>query len=243
MVACTAAATELRILSAGAMREIVAELCEIYGRCASVKLSSEFTRSPLVRDRVRAGEAVDIVVTTQSRIAELAKENKIVSGSSAIVARSGIGVAVSAGRPQPDIGSVEAFVAALRDARSIACADPAFGTASGLYLAELFARLGLSEELRPKLRLIGADGGQPVVVGAAVADGRAELGIQQISELIAVPGLDLVGPLPPQIQHTTVFAVAVASAAANPDLARNFINYLTSEGVKPVIAANGMEPG
>jgi molybdate transport system substrate-binding protein len=230
-------------LSAAAVGEIIGNLGGAYEAATGIKLSAEFTRSPLVRDRVRAGEAVDIVITTQSRIAELAKENKIVSGSAAIMARSGIGVVVGAGRPQPDIGSAEAFVAALRDARSIACADPAFGTASGLYLTELFARLGLSEELRPKLRLIGANGGQPVVVGAVVADGRAELGIQQISELIAVPGLDLVGPLPPQIQHTTVFAAAVASAAPNPDLAREFINYLTSEGVKPVIAANGMEPG
>jgi molybdate transport system substrate-binding protein len=106
-----------------------------------------------------------------------------------------------------------------------------------------FDRLGLTAELKPKTRLIGAVGGKPVVVCKAVADGNAELGIQQIAEIIAVPGVDLVGPLPPEIQHTTSFAVAVASSAQNPVLARDFVSFFTSEAAKSVIAANGMEPG
>ena len=208
-----------------------------------IKLSAEFTRSPLVRDRVRAGEIVDIVITTQSRIEELAKENKVVADSTAVVARSGIGVAVKAGQPKPDIGSVEAFIATLRRASSIACADPAFGTASGLYLVELFDRLGLTAELKPKTRLIGAIGGKPVVVCSAVADGKAELGIQQIAEIVSVPGVDLVGPLPPEIQHMTVFAVAVASVARNSGLARDFVGLPhLAKRPRAVIVANGMEP-
>jgi molybdate transport system substrate-binding protein len=236
------AATELRVLSSAAMREIVLDLGDAYRRDTGVKLSSEFTRSPLVRDRIRDGEVFDIVITTQSRIEELAKANKVVPDSAAALARSGIGVAVRAGQPKPDIGSVAAFVAALRTARSIACADPAFGTASGLYLVELFDRLGLTAELQPKTRLVGAAEGSPVVVGAAVAKGEAELGIQQIAEIVAVPGIDLVGPLPPEIQHTTVFAAAVGSAARNPALAREFVAFLASEGAKPALTAQGMDP-
>jgi molybdate transport system substrate-binding protein len=224
------------------MHEIVVELGDAYKAATGVNLAYEFTRSPLVRDRVRAGAAVDIVVTTQSRIADLAKENKVIPASAAVLARSGIGVAVQAGRPKPDIGSVEKFVAALRAAESIACADPAFGTASGLYLAELFDRLGLTGELKPKLRLIGAAGGQPVVVCASVAAGETELGIQQIAEIAAVPGVELVGPLPAEIQHTTVFAVAVATATKNPVAAQEFVTFLTANAAKPVIAAHGMEP-
>lgn len=233
---------ELKVLSAGAMREIILELGKAYERDTGTRLAGEFTRSPLVRDRVRAGEAVDIVVTTQSRIDELARERKVIADSAAALARSGIGVAVRAGRPKPDIGSVEAFVTALHAARSIACADPAFGTASGLYLAGLFDRLGLNMELKPKLLLVGAEGGKPVVVCQPVAEGKAELGIQQIAEIVPVPGVDLVGPLPPEIQHTTVFAVAVASVVRNAELARDFVTFLRSATAKSVVASHGMEP-
>jgi len=243
MATASGATTEIRVLSAAAMGEIVRDLGDAYEGTTGIKLSAEFTRSPLVRDRVRAGEAVDIVITTQSRIEELTKESKVVSDSAAIVAHSRIGVAVRAGRPKPDIGSVKAFIGTLRGAISIACADPALGTASGLYLVDLFDRLGLTAELKPKTRLISAVGGKPVVVCEAVADGNAELGIQQIAEIISVLGVDLVGPLPPEIQHTTVFAVAVASSAQNPTLAREFVSFFTSEAAKSIITANGMEPG
>ena len=234
--------TELRILSAGAMREIVSELSEAYERRAGVKLSREYTRSPLVRDRIHAGEIFDVVVTTQSRISELAAENKVIPGSAAVLARSGIGVAVKEKQPKPDIGSVRAFVATLRAAQSIACADPAFGTASGLYLVELFDRLGLTAELKPKIRLVGTEGGKPVVVCAAVADGRCDLGLQQIAEIVPVPGVDVVGPLPEEIQHVTEFSVAVASSSRSPNLARDFVNFLTAEAAKAVITKHGMDP-
>jgi len=234
--------TELRILSAGAMREIVSELSEAYERRTNIKPSGEYTRSPLVRDRIRAGEVFDVVVTTQSRISELATEEKVIPGSIRILARSGIGVAVKAGKPKPDIGSVTAFVAALRAAKSIACADPAFGTASGLYLVELFDRLGLTADLKPKIRLVGTEGGKPVVVCAAVADGSCDIGLQQIAEIVSVPGVDVVGPLPKEIQHVTVFAVAVASNSPYPNLAQDFVNFITVESAKAVIAKHGMDP-
>ena len=229
-------------MSAGAMGEIVLELGDIYRAQTGIRLVGEFTRSPLVRDRVRAGESVDLVITTQSRIQELAREGKVMPESASALARSGIGIAVKSGRPKPDLASVDAFIAALRSAKTIACADPAFGTASGLYLAQLFDRLGLTAELGPKLRLIGATGGGPVVVCAAVAAGEAELGIQQIAEIVAVPGVDLVGPLPEEIQHTTVFAVAVATTAQDPAAARDFVAFLAADAAKPIIAVHGMEP-
>jgi len=234
-------AGKIRILSAAAMREIVVELGEKYAR-SGIRLAPEFTRSPLVRDRIRAGEPFDLAVTTQARIAELANENKVVAETAIILGRSRIGVAVKAGRPKPDIGSVAAFKHALQTARSIACADPTFGTASGLYLADLFERLGLAAELKAKMHLVGAEGGEAVVVCAAVASGEAELGLQQIAEIVAVPGVDLVGPLPAEIQHTTVFSAAVPSAAPRPDSAREFVKFLASPMARAVVAAHGMEP-
>src|SRR6185437_14427326 len=137
-MATTSAGTgEIRVLSAAAMREIVVELGEKYAP-TGIKLVPEFTRSPLVRDRIRDREPFDIAVTTQARIGELAKANKVIAETVIALARSHIGVAVKSGQPKPDIGSVAAFKRALQTARSIACADPAFGTASGLYLADLF---------------------------------------------------------------------------------------------------------
>jgi molybdate transport system substrate-binding protein len=240
LVTASALAGELRVLSAAALREIVLDLGDKYARLTGTRLVPEFTRSPLVRDRIRAGEVFDIVITTQSRIEELAGENKVAADTAIALARSGIGIAVKTGQPKPDIGSVGSFVDALRAARSIARADPAFGTASGLYLADLFGRLGLAAELKPKIRLIGTQGGRPVVVCAAVADGKAELGLQQISEIMSVPGVDLVGPLPAEIQHMTVFGAAVVSASPCPDLARHFIPFLTSPAAKAAITAHGM---
>jgi molybdate transport system substrate-binding protein len=233
---------EIRVLSAGAMAEIVRDLGDAFERAGGGKVSAEFSRSPLVRDRIRAGESFDVVVTTQSRIEELGIAGKIIPDTAVVAARSLIGVAVRAGRPKPDVSSVDAFVRALRGATSIACADPAFGTASGLYLRDLFDRLGLTEELKPKLRFVGAAGGEPVVVCAAVADGTAELGIQQIAEIVPLRDVDLVGPLPPEIQHTTEFAVAVVSAATDQRSAREFVKFFASPAAKAVVRLHGMEP-
>jgi molybdate transport system substrate-binding protein len=241
MTPAPARAGEIRILSAAAMREIVVELGEKYA-ATGIKLAPEFTRSPLVRDRIHAGEPFDLAVTTQARIAELANENKVVAETAIILGRSRIGVAVKAGRPKPVIGSVATFKHALQAARSIACADPTFGTASGLYLADLFERLGLAAELKAKMHLVGAEGGEAVVVCAAVASGKAEIGLQQIAEIVAVTGVDLVGPLPEEIQHTTIFSVAMPSAAPRPHLARAFVDFLASHAAKAVVAAHGMEP-
>ncbi|MGH7249091.1 MAG: molybdate ABC transporter substrate-binding protein [Pseudomonadota bacterium] len=191
---------------------------------------------------MRDGKPVDIVVSTQAAIAELAAHNKVIAESVAILARSGIGVAVRAGGPKPDISSVEAFVAALKRARSIAYADPALRTPSGIYLAGLFERLVLTAELKSKARLVGAVDGRPVVVCEAVASGDAELGIQQIAEIIPVEGVELVGPLPAEIQHMTMFAAAILSPARNPTSAREFVAFLASETAQSVIAAHGMEP-
>ena len=232
----------IRILSAGAMGEIVEALAEVARRTTGLQVSAEFSRSPLVRDRIDAGEVFDIVITTQSRIEELARASKVIAETAATVAHSRIGVAVRSGSPKPDIGSLDAFVAVLRQSKSIAVADPAFGTASGLHLRDLFDRLGLSAELAPKLRLVSASGGEPLVVCAAVADGRADIGIQQIAEIVPVPGVDLVGPIPREIQHTTSFAAAVVSVAQNERRAREFLTQFASPAAKDIIRNHGMEP-
>jgi molybdate transport system substrate-binding protein len=242
MTAPSADAPALTVLCAGACRGILNELGAAYAAAYRVPVRTEFATSAAIGERVRRGEIFDLVITTQAAIAELECANEVIAGTAITLALSRVGVAVAAGRPKPDIGSVEAFVAVLRGARSIACADPVLRTPSGLFLAGLFERLGLAEELKPRLRLIGAVAGQPVVVCEAVARGEAELGLQQISEIVAVPGVDLVGPLPTEVGETTEFSVALVARAPRLALARDFALFLTSATAKKVIAAHGMEP-
>jgi molybdate transport system substrate-binding protein len=236
------ATNEIWVLSAAAMGEIIRDIGDAFECISGVKVMAEFSRSPLVLDRIRAGEIYDVAVTTQTRIEELGREHKIIPETGVEVARSLIGVAIRAGSPKPDISSVEAFVCALRNASSIACADPKVGTASGLYLKDLFDRLGLTAELKAKLHLISATGDDPVVVCAAVADGRAEVGIQQIAEIIPVPGVELLGPLPKDIGHVTAFGVGVPMVAPNHRMARKLVAYFNSPEARDVIRKHGMEP-
>jgi molybdate transport system substrate-binding protein len=157
-----------------------------------------------------------------------------VAGSRVDLARSGIGVAVRAGAARPDIGSVDAFKRTLRQARSIAHSS----SASGVYLESLLQRLGLAAELAPKIRKVE---GEPV--GQVVARGEAEIGFQQVSELLPVAGIDYVGPLPAEIQETTVFAAGIPVGAAQPEAARALVEFLISPGTTAIIRRCGMEPG
>lgn len=242
MTSTSGAAPAITVLCGGALREILHELGKTYALAGGGEVLAEFATSASIGDRIRNGETFDIVISTDVAVAKLAEENRILPDSVTALARSSIGVAVRAGRPKPEIGSVEAFISALRRATSIACADPALRTPSGAYLAALFDRLGLTTELAPKMRLVGAAGGKPVVVCEALVKGEAELGLQQISEIVAVPGVDLVGPLPPEIQHVTLFAAGVTPTAGRADPARDFVGFLASETARSVIAANGMDP-
>jgi molybdate transport system substrate-binding protein len=162
--------------------------------------------------------------------------------TAAAVARSAIGVAVRSGAAWPDIGSVDAFRLALRNARTIAIADPATGSPSGHHLARVLDRLGMTAELGARIKWVGGATGAVVVVGEVVARGEAEIGLQQIAEILAVPGIELVGALPAELQHLTVFSAAVAAAATDTPLARRLIDFLVSPAAAAVIKAKGMEP-
>jgi len=165
---------------------------------------------------------------------ELGKQRKVVANSRIDLARSKIGMVVRAGEPKPDISSVGAFKRTLLEAKSITYSD----SASGVYLSTvLFERLGIADQLRSKSRMIPAE-----PVGAVVARGVAQLGFQQISELLPVPGVDLIGPLPEAIQNTTIFAGGVATGARQPEAARALLQFLYSPAAAQAIAKSGLEP-
>lgn len=232
---------KIEVACAGALHTIITELARAFERNSGNKVSVKFDRSGVVKTRVLNGDIIDVVITTKAAVDDLARQHKVVPDSTVIVAHSRIGIAMRTGATKPDIGSVESFKRTLLNAKSIACADPATGSPSGNHFVNLLRRLGIAAEIEPKLRLIGAAEGSVVVVCEAVAKGEAEIGIQQIAEILPLPGVDLAGPLPEELQQTTIFSAAAGSGAKDPELARRFISFISSEAATPVVIANGME--
>jgi molybdate transport system substrate-binding protein len=233
---------KIKIACAGAVREFIGELAHTFMLTSGSEVALKFDRSGVVKTRVLDGETIDLAITTRIAIDELARQQKIVPESAAILAHSRIGVAIKAGAVKPNIGSITSFRRMLLDAKSIACADPETGSPSGNHFIAMLRRLGIAAEIERKLRLIGAGEGSVVVVCEAVAKGDAEIGIQQIAEILPFPGVDLAGPLPAELQQVTTFSAAVTANSREPELARRFIGFITSEAAAPVILAHGMEP-
>jgi molybdate transport system substrate-binding protein len=231
----------IRVLSAGAVESIVAALASRFEAENGVRLHISIARSRVVKQRASAGTDADIVITTQAAIDELRAERVVLGDSVATLAQSSIGIAIRSGSAAPDLRSTADFTRLLRNVRSIAYADPDTGSPSGRYFTELLARLGLTDMIAAKAIVIGPGKNDTVVVAEAVADGRAEIGIQQIAEILHVPGVVVAGPLPPELQKVTAFTAAVTSTARCPEQARRFIRFATSDAVAPIVTANGME--
>jgi molybdate transport system substrate-binding protein len=234
----TACAEEIRVMTSGAFTAAYLELIPEFERATKDKIvtaaTSMGTGAASIPSRLQRGEAVDVVIVADAALDELIKDGRVVAGSRVALARSGIGMAVRAGAPKPDIGSVDALKRTLLRAKSIAYS----GSVSGVYLwTELFPRLGIAEEIKSKSKRI--DGER---VGAVVARGEVEIGFQQISELLPIQGIDYVGPLPPEVQRVTVFSAGVAAGAKAPDAARTLIKFLASPSAVPAITRSGMEP-
>ncbi|MGH9657253.1 MAG: substrate-binding domain-containing protein, partial [Bryobacteraceae bacterium] len=184
--------------------------------------------------RLERGEPADVLIMASTVLDELIEQGKVVRGSRVDLVRSEIGMAVRAGAPKPDISTIAALIRTLLEAKSIAYS----ASASGIYVStKLFPRLGIAEQIRDKsIRVVSER------VGVVVARGDAEIGFQQVSELLPISGLDYVGPLPPEAQEITVFSAGVATGAKNPQAARELIQFLASPAVVPAIRKAGLEP-
>ena len=192
------------------------------------------TGATSIPSRLQRREPGDVVIVAADSLDDFIKAGTVAAGSRVDLARSAIGMAVRAGAPVPDVSTVEAFTRALLDAKSIAYS----ASVSGVYLStELFQRLGIADRVLPKSRRIEGER-----VGAVVARGDAEIGFQQVSELLPVPGITLTGPLPPGVQRVTVFAAGIASHSASPEAAKALVNFLASPAAAPAVRKSGMEP-
>lgn len=234
MIAGTAAiAADITVVSTGGpMPEVMGALVPIFEQASGHKITIKFQGVPQTLKELKEGAGIDVVIAGDDVIDDLVKNGA--AGGSAIVMRSRVGVAVRAGAAKPDIGSPEAFKAALIAAKSVAYSQGA----SGQHFATVIQRLGLVDALKPKTVIVQ---GKPI--GAAVAAGEAEIGVQQVAELIPVPGIDFIGPLPGDLQKIIVYAAAVPAKAKEPTAAAALIRFLNSDAAVPVIKQKGMAPG
>jgi molybdate transport system substrate-binding protein len=224
-------------MSSGGLKAVITGIADAFARASGRKLTPVFGPPAAIKGRIEDGEVVDVAVLAAPLIDALVSQGKLAVGTSVELARSGLGIAVRAGAPKPDISTVEAFTRALLAAKSIVAGDPAAGGASAIHFQSVIERLKIAEELRPKLKLNSGS-----YNAEFVARGEAELAIQQISEILPVKGAELVGPLPPGVQVTTVFKAAIGANAGEPAAARELIAFLKSREGAQVIAATGMEP-
>jgi len=238
-LAATASADEIRVMTSGGFTAALLDVIPEFERATGNKVVTTFGASmgeapDAIPARLQRGEPVDVLILADSALDELMKQGRVRAGSRVDLARSSIGMVVRAGAPRPDISSADALKRTLLQAKSIAYS----ASASGVYLStELFQRLGIAEQVMGKSRKIESER-----VAAIVARGDAEIGFQQISELLPVAGVDYVGPLPPEVQRVTVFSAGVAAGAGAPDAARALIRFLASPVVAPAIRKSGMEP-
>jgi molybdate transport system substrate-binding protein len=228
--------TEIIVMTSGTFTAAHLELAPEFERASHVTLTTAATTMGVGADSIPSRmqrEPVDVVIIAAEFLDELIASRRVLADSRVELGRSRIGMAVRAGAPRPDISTVEGLKQALLKAASVALSS----SVSGDYFSrELFPRLGIAEQMAPKTKRIVGER-----VGAVIARGEAEIGFQQMSELLPIAGIDVVGPLPADVQRVTVFAGGIASGSKHPDLARAYIRFLASPAAAKAVARTGLE--
>lgn len=228
----------IRILSAGAAQAVVERIAAAYTRETGNGVRGDFGAVGAMKARVLAGEPVDLVVLTAALIEELAQSGHVVPGSRHDLGKVGTGVAVRAGTPLPDVASARALRGNLLAATKVVCPDPATATA-GKVVVRALEQLGIAAQVRPQMQYF--PNGYAAMKWLAESRGPLEMGITQVTEILANPGVTYAGPLPGELQTATVYAAGVAARAQNADGAREFIARLTAASARPLLAKAGYE--
>jgi molybdate transport system substrate-binding protein len=229
-------AAEVKVLSAGAMKNIVTELGESFRQETGHTVTITAGTAGEIRQKMVSGEWTDVVIVTDTVLEQLAAPGLVVADTRVDIARTAIGVAVRQGAPLPDISTTEAFRQSILAAKSLVYVDPARGATSGMHFAAVLQRLGIADAVKGKTVLW--PGGY---AAEALVTGQAEICVHQISEILPVKGVTLVGPLPKELQKLTTYSAAVTSLAAKPEVARAFVAYLARPSFKPKLAAAGLD--
>lgn len=228
-----AQAAEIKVLASTAVKTTLEELGPRFEKATGNRIEFTFAPAAILKGKIDQGAAFDVAILTAPINDVLAGAGKI-DTTRTVIAHSGIGVAIHKGAPKPDIGTTEAFKRALLNAKSVGFTAAG---ASGAYLKTLFEKLGIADELKPRLKLLQG------AAGEAAANGEVEIGMTQISEIIPYANAELVGPLPPELQSYTYFSAAVSAASKEVDAAKAFIQFLAAPAALASIKAKGMEPG
>jgi len=232
-------AAEVKVMNSGgfsaAYKALAPEFEKATGHTLSTAWGPSMGETPqAIPNRIDRGEPVDVVIMVGEALDGLLQRGKVVAGSRVDLARSKIAMAVKQGAAKPDISTMESFKRTVLNAKSIAYSD----SASGTYLEKvLFPRMGISQELKGKARMIPAE-----PVGLVVGRGEAEIGFQQLSELLPQPGIEIVGLIPAEAQKVTVFAAGISATSQHPDAAKALIDFLASRTAADAVAKTGMEP-
>lgn len=224
----------IKLFTSNSLRAVMDELVPQFERASGHPVSVSYDPAKVMLARIQSGETADLAILGGSAIEELTKQGKIAAGSRRVLARCGVGIGVRAGAPRPDIGSVGAFKRMLLNAKSVAYTRQG---ASGIHFAGLIERLGIAGEVRAKAATRA--GG---LIGELVARGEAEIAVQQIPELMAVPGIELVGPLPRELQMITVSSAGIFAGSAQPKAAQQLLEFLSTSASARVFRAKGLEP-
>jgi molybdate transport system substrate-binding protein len=240
LVAASSIAAEVKVMISGGLQSPYEELGPEFEHATGHKLSTQKgpsmgTTPQAIPNRIDRGEPVDVVIMVRDALGELVKRGKVVASSRVDIANSKIAMAVKAGAPKPDIGTMEAFKRTVLEAKAIAYSD----SASGVYLEKtLFPKMEIWEQIKDKSRAIPAE-----PVGKVVARGDASIGFQQLSELKAVgPGIDIVGLVPAEAQKVTTFSAGIATNAQQPAAAKALLDFFATERAKAVMVEAGLEP-
>jgi molybdate transport system substrate-binding protein len=229
----TASAAEILVLSGGAVRSPLAATVPSFERRAGHKVTITFAPAGEIAERIGAGESYDLLIMPAEDVASYEKQGKVVAGSRTPLGKVGIGVAVNERAPSPEIATPEALKRTLLAAKSVVYIDPARGT-SGKHFAGVLQRLGIADQVNAKATL--GSGGEVV---EPVGRGEIELGVHQITAILAVPGVKLVGPLPPALQKWTTYTTVMMPGAKSPEAARALVAFLTSSAARAAFAAKG----
>jgi molybdate transport system substrate-binding protein len=228
---------KLRLLCAVALHPAIDELIPDFEKSSGHKVTIAYGNAGAIADRFQKGEAADLMINAAPLMDQLRAQGKVLDGDRIIIAKVGVGAFVRKGAAKPDISSADSFKRSVLAARSITYPDPVGGGASGIYMADLLQRLGVAGEMQPKTKLSPS----AKVLYASVASRDVEIGFNQISEVLAQPTVEFIGPLPSAIQNYTQFAPGIVTGSSQTEPARTLITFLSSPAAQTVLKAKGFE--